>query len=157
MLLILLLLLIGFTCGLRALAPLAVVSCAAHSGWIHLAGTPLSFLSSIITVIILVILALAEIVNDKLPKTPSRTAPMGLIARIITGAISGGALGLAGQRSMYFGMILGVIGAVIGTFAGYFTRTRTVKALGVPDIVVALVEDVVTVGLSFFVVYQFRI
>ena len=72
---------IGIIAGLRALTPLAVVSWMAHLNVIHLEGSRLSFMGSTAAVAVFTILALLEIVNDKLPKTPPRTAPPGFIAR----------------------------------------------------------------------------
>lgn len=40
-------------------------------------------------VIVFTLLALAELIADKLPKTPSRTASPGLIARIVLGRLWG--------------------------------------------------------------------
>ncbi|HXA88128.1 MAG TPA: DUF4126 domain-containing protein, partial [Mycobacterium sp.] len=68
-------LLIGVIAGLRSLTAPAVVSWAAFLGWINLHGTWASWMGNIITVIILSLLAVGELVNDKLPKTPARTAP----------------------------------------------------------------------------------
>ena len=42
--------------------------------------------------------------------------------------------------------MLGAIGGVVGCFGGYQARTRLVKALGMRDIYVALLEDLVAVG-----------
>ena len=78
---------IGFVAGLRSLTAPAVVAWAAHVGWINLHGSPLSFMGSIWAVGIFTVLALVEFVADQLPSTPSRTAPVGLSARIVTGAI----------------------------------------------------------------------
>jgi len=47
--------------------------------------------------------------------------------------------------------VLGALGAVAGTLGGYRARTRLVPALGVPDYVVALAEDVVAVGGAFLI------
>ena len=85
--------LIGAVTGLRALAPAAVVSWAAHLGWLHLQGTWLAFLGAAVTPYILSILALGELITDKLPTTPSRKIPMQFGARIVMGALSGAALG----------------------------------------------------------------
>jgi uncharacterized membrane protein len=52
--------------------------------WLKLAR-PLSLIGSLPAVIILSLLALTELILDKLPNTPNRTAPLGLIARIVTG------------------------------------------------------------------------
>jgi uncharacterized membrane protein len=143
---------IGIVAGLRALTPLAVVSWAAHLHWINLEGTRLSFMSSTVAVVIFTLLALAELVNDKLPKTPPRTAPPGIIVRFVTGGFSAAALSMAAGGSVWLGAVLGVIGALVGTFAGYQVRTRTVKALHSPDFVIALLEDAVAICAGLFLV-----
>jgi len=61
----------------------AAVAWAVHLGWLKL-GRPLSFIGSVPAVIILSLLAITELVFDKLPSTPNRTAPPGVIARIVT-------------------------------------------------------------------------
>ena len=66
---------IGFVAGLRSLTAPAAVSWAAHLGWLDLQGSPLAFMGSMAAVAIFSILALAELVADKLPTTPNRTTP----------------------------------------------------------------------------------
>jgi uncharacterized membrane protein len=44
---------------------------------------------------------------------------------------------------------------LVGAFAGYQARTRSVRALKVPDFVIALLEDLVAVGGAFFIVSRF--
>src|ERR1041384_1541751 len=83
---------IGVMCGLRSLTGPAVVAWAAHWKWIDLHGTRLSFLESSVALIIATIAALVELIVDKLPSTPSRTAPLGLIARVLLGGLCGAAL-----------------------------------------------------------------
>ena len=70
----------------------ATVSWAAHLGCLNLNGTGLAFMGSPITVAIFSLAALGEYVNDILPKTPKRTAPGPLVARIVTGGLSGACL-----------------------------------------------------------------
>ena len=64
--------LIGTASGLRALIGLAAVSWAAHFGILPLDHTWLASLGYAFTPYILTLLAIAELVNDKIPKTPSR-------------------------------------------------------------------------------------
>jgi uncharacterized membrane protein len=146
--------LIGFFTGLRSLTPLAVTAWAAHLGWLKV-PSPLSWISTAPAAIIFTIFALVELVTDKLPKTPSRTAPPGLIARILMGGLTGACVALAGGAGIVLGAVLGMVGALAGTFGGYQARTRLVKALGTPDFVIALVEDLVTIGGSLLVVSRF--
>ncbi|MFY9674900.1 MAG: DUF4126 family protein, partial [Terriglobales bacterium] len=84
--------LLGCVDGLRSLTPPALVCWAAHFGWLHFAGTRLAFINHRSTLIVFTALALGELIADKLPSTPARTAPLGLSARIAFGGASGLAL-----------------------------------------------------------------
>jgi uncharacterized membrane protein len=146
--------LIGVIAGLRSLTAPAVVSWAARLGWLHLENTPLAFLGFAATPYIFSVLAIGELITDKLPKTPSRKSPPGLIARIVTGGLSGAALGAAGD-AMVAGIVAGVIGAIAGTLGGYEFRVRLVRATGGKGLPIALLEDVIAIGGAFLVVARF--
>ncbi len=148
----LLVLAIGFVAGLRSMTAPAAVSWAACLGWINLHGSPLQWMGSRIAVAIFSVAAVVELGADKLPKTPSRTAPGPLIGRIVLGGLSVASLAIAANGSWLTGALLGGIGAVIGAFAGYEIRRRLVRALGVKDTVVALAEDLVAIGLAYLTV-----
>ena len=143
---------IGFTAGLRSLTLPAVVASAAHLGWLNLNNSPLAFMGSIITVIIFSLLALFELFVDLQPSTQKRTAPVPLGARILTGGLCGACICAASHQSLIIGVVLGGVGGIIGAFAGYEIRRRLVAALNVKDIFVALLEDLVTIGLACFFV-----
>jgi uncharacterized membrane protein len=146
--------LIGLFTGLRSLTPTAVTAWAAHLGWLKI-PSHLSWIGTTTAAILFTLLALVELVTDKLPKTPRRTAPPGLIARILLGALSGACVASAGGEGSALGAVLGIVGALAGTYGGYQARTRLVKALGTPDFVIALLEDLVTIGGSLWVVSRF--
>jgi uncharacterized membrane protein len=148
----LLALLIGVFTGARTLTPIAAVSWAARLGRLHLEGTWLSFLSAAATPYIFSVLALAELVNDKLPKTPSRKTPPQFIGRVLMGALAGAAIG-ASNQNLIVGLLLGAVGAVIGTLGGAEIRGRLTKAFG-KDLPAALIEDAVTIIGSFLVAFQ---
>jgi uncharacterized membrane protein len=154
-LVLLLAFLIGVVSGLRSLTAPAVVAWAAHRGWINLAHTPFHFLGSTAAVVAFALLAVVELVADQLPSTPSRTKPPGLIARIVLGALSGAAIAVSGAQSIAIGAVLGAAGGVAGAFGGYQVRTRLVKALKVPDLVIAILEDAVAIGAGLFLVSRF--
>jgi uncharacterized membrane protein len=143
---------IGIVAGLRAMTAPAVVSWAAHLGWLNLHDSPLSFMGSAVAVAIFSLAAIAEYVNDKLPKTPSRTAPPSLIARIVMGGLSGACLFASAGQSSIAGALLGGIGSLIGTFGGYQARTRLTRGLKVKDIFIAVLEDLVAIGFAYFLV-----
>jgi uncharacterized membrane protein len=147
---------IGVIAGLRSLTAPAAVAWAAHRQWLTLSGTPLAFMGSLPAVIVFIVLAIVELIADKLPSAPARTAPVGLGARIITGALSGACVaeGTGIGHSLLAGAVLGVVGALVGTFVGYQVRTRTVKALGVKDYFVAVTEDIVAIGAAFLILFR---
>ncbi len=144
----------GVLTGLRSLTPTAATSWAARAGWLKL-RSPLLWIGTTPAAVILTVLALAELVADKLPSTPSRTAPTGLIARIVLGGLSGACIAVAGDMGALTGAAVGIVGALAGTFGGYQFRTRLVKALHTPDFVVALLEDLVCICGSIWVVSGF--
>jgi uncharacterized membrane protein len=146
--------LIGVIVGLRSLTPPAVLAWAARLGWIDLHASPLAFMGSKAAVAIFTVLAIGELIADQLPSTPSRTKPPGLIARIVMGGLSGAVIAAAGSQSIAIGELLGVAGGVAGTFAGYEARTRLVRALKVPDIVIACLEDAVAIGGALLIATQ---
>jgi uncharacterized membrane protein len=113
----LLALLIGIVAGLRAMTAPAMVSWAAHLGWLNLSRTWLAFLGNTWAPWILTLLALGELVTDQLPSTPSRTVPLQFGARIVTGGFSGAAIGAASGK-MVGGLLAGIVGVVIGTLGG---------------------------------------
>jgi uncharacterized membrane protein len=147
----LLALLIGVVTGLRSMTPPAAVSWAARLGWLHLENTPLAFLGFSATPWILSVLAIGELINDKLPKTPSRKAPVPFGARIVMGAFCGAALG-APVGAVIGGLLAGAIGAVAGTLLGYEFRGRLVMANGGKDLPIALIEDGIAICAAFYLV-----
>ena len=145
-------LLLGSLTGLRSLTPAAVVCWAAHLGWLNFVGTKLSFIDRPMALILLTLLAVAELIADKLPKTPARTAPPGLIARVVLGCSCGVALATSAGGNLLAPAIVGVVGAVIGTFGGYTTRHTLVFQAHLPDFAVAIAEDVIAVAGSLLIV-----
>lgn len=142
--------LIGVFAGLRALTPAAATSWSASFGWLNLQDTWLAFLGFAYTPYILSILAIGELITDKLPTTPSRKMPMAFGARIAIGALCGGAIGTTGG-SLIGGLVAGVIGAVAGTLGGAELRGRLARAIG-KDLPAALIEDAIAIGGAILIV-----
>jgi uncharacterized membrane protein len=91
-----------------------------------------------------------ELVVDKLPQTPSRLTPPGLVARFGSGAF--GAFQLARQvraapRTQVAAVAIGVAAAAGGAYAGAGWR-RTAGASGRPDWQGAVAEDALALGLA---------
>ena len=89
------------------------------------------------------LLAVGELVTDQLPSTPSRKVPVQFGGRLLTGGVSGAAIGI-GARSWIAGLLLGLVGAVVGTLGGAAARGRMAAAFG-KDRPAALIEDAVAI------------
>jgi uncharacterized membrane protein len=142
--------LIGLSAGLRTFTAPAAASWAPRLGWLDLRDTPLAFLGAAVTPWIFTVAAVGELISDKLPRTPSRKWPPAFIGRIVAGSLSGAAVGAA-QHALLVGLLAGAVGAVVGTLGGYEFRTRLARAFG-RDLPIALLEDVIAVGLAIWVV-----
>src|SRR5579863_2075951 len=129
--------LIGVFVGLRSLTPPAVTAWGAHAKWLKLPTPILSWLDTMPAAIIFSVLALAEIINDKLPRTPPRTALPGLVVRIMMGGFTGACL-TAANGGAILGTVCGIAGALVGTFGG-----------------IAVLEDLVAIAGSFWIVSRF--
>jgi uncharacterized membrane protein len=145
---------LGIACGLRAIVGLAAASWAASNQQLPLQGTWLSFLGSRVTPYVTSLLALGEVINDKLPKTPSRLVPPQFGARVVMGALTGTAIGLS-HGQLVMGILSGVVGSVVGTLAGSKARAFAAKLFG-RDLPAALLEDVVAVALAFVAIVTLR-
>ena len=146
---------IGVVAGLRSFTAPAVTAWAAHLHWLNLSGSHLAFMGSAWAVGIFTAAALFEFVADQLPSTGARTNAGPLTARIIMGSLSGACVGVAGGATAWLAGVAAAIGALAGAFGGYHARVGSLRALQVPDFVIAIPEDLVAIGLGLFLVSRF--
>lgn len=138
---------IGFASGLRGFAPLALVCWIAVWGWMPLGGSRLAFLGTNVGAVVVSFLAIGELIGDKLSITPSRLSPGPLGARILTGALAVTAVCLGlGQRPI-LGIVGGALTAVAGAYLGFHARRFLVMRCHLRDWIVAILEDLITIGL----------
>ena len=142
---------IGFASGLRAFTPAAIVCWAAVWGWIPLAGSHLAFLGRTTGAVVASILAVGELIADKLPMTPSRLSPGPLGGRVIMSSLAGTALAIGTGHSWVLGVVAGALGSIAGAFSGFHIRRAVVSRLGIADWPIAMAEDILTVGLVLLV------
>src|SRR3954451_4967410 len=138
---------IGFASGLRAFTPLALVSWIAVWGWMPLGGSRLAFLGTTVGALVVSFLALGELIGDKLPFTPSRLSAGPLGARILTGALAVTAVCVGLGQSAILGIFCGPVSAVAGAFFGFHGRRFLVTRCRLRDWIVAIMEDLFTIGL----------
>ena len=120
---------VGVTSGLRSMTGPAVARWRVHD------PLRLTFAA----------LAVGELIADKLPSTPARTTPPALIVRALSGAYAGRTVAAAFDADLTAGMVAGAAGALAGAYAGMALRGEIVRGTGLPDPLVAVVEDVLAV------------
>ena len=141
-------LMVGFATGLRTFTPLALICWVSVWGWLPLGSSRLHFLGTTTGAAIVSILALIELVGDKLPRTPSRTSTGPLGARILIASFAAAALAVGMGQSWIAAVICGAVASVIGAFAGFRYRIWIATKVALPDWIFAVAEDAVTVGLT---------
>jgi uncharacterized membrane protein len=139
-------LVLGIITGMRSMLGPAFVSWAVWLGMVDVRHSPFAFMGFHYTHIILTVLAIGELIGDKLPSAPSRKTPVPFVGRVLCGALCGATLGTGGQ-SLAFLLLLGVMGAIVGTMFGYIARMR-LAAIMQRDLTAALLEDAVAIALG---------
>ena len=134
---------LGAISGLRSMSGPAFVSLAASNGNLDLEGSPFAFLGSSRLSKVIVAMEVGELLGDKLPKTPSRTALPPLLGRAASGALVGAAVFVSEGRRATTGAALGSTAAIVAAFAGERLRALAVEKTGLPDPAIALAEDAI--------------
>lgn len=133
----------GAITGLRSTAGPAALSRAISSGGIALDGTFFAVLGSSWVSKLLTLSEVGELIVDKLPRTQSRTSPPPLLGRALSGAVVGATLFASEGGRKTAGGALGTIAAVAAAYGGEQLRMQIGQRLGVPDPLVALLEDAI--------------
>ena len=104
------------------------------------------------TAYVFTVLAVLELIGDKLPVIPSRLKPGPLGGRILSGGLTGAVLCAAAQQSLAAGAVVGALAGLAGTFAGYKVRQHLTVDRRLPDLLVAIAEDLCAIGLTVLAV-----
>lgn len=139
---------LGGMTGLRSMTPMAILCFFAYRGHLMVDGTWGEWAGRPVSVIVFMVLAVGELIADKLPMTPNRTAPFPLFARVCFGGLVGALAATGLHGSAIEGIFLGAGSALVGAFLGFHLRRDLVQERGLPAIGVALIEDGIAVGLS---------
>ena len=139
----------GIIAGMRSMtAPALYSHGAAQNTTNGLPGTPYAPLGAPTTATALALLAVGEMIVDKLPVTPARTEPPSVAFRVLSGALVGGALFASNDEDHLEGALVGGLAALAGTFGAYTLRKAISDQNVVPDPVLGMAEDALAVSVG---------
>ncbi|NJK81825.1 MAG: hypothetical protein HC914_18975 [Chloroflexaceae bacterium] len=98
-------------------------------------------------VALLHLLALGEMVSDKLPFIPERTSALPLIGRGLSGALVGGLVFASQRESLIIGALVGSGAAVASTYLSYAVRQLLTEQMHIPLAVAGMVEDMAVLSM----------
>lgn len=145
---------LGAVAGLRALTAPALFGYFASSG--NNENLKNNVLASPKVSATVGLLAVGELVSDKLPFTPNRTEIPGLTARIVSGAFVGGSICARRKKSVLTGAIIGAVSAVAAAYAGQNIRRIISEESGVPSAAIGAVEDAIAIGIGINALKDFE-
>jgi uncharacterized membrane protein len=145
--------LLGLATGLRTMTPIAVICWYAYVGYLPVDATWATWTARLSVAIVFTVLAIGELIGDKLPKTPNRIAPIPLLARLIFGGLCGSISATAMSGPGIEGVMLGVLGALLGAFGGFMVRRHLVERLECADWNVAVCEDATAILFAIFAMH----
>jgi uncharacterized membrane protein len=136
--------LIGLVAGARSMTPLAAVTDAARRGALPADSGAPSWLGHPLVTAGSRVLAVGEILGDKMHSAPDRIVLAGMAARIVTGGLAGAAL--APRRRALAGGLLGAAAAVGAAYVTFDLRMRALRRYGQAR--TGLIEDALAVGVA---------
>jgi uncharacterized membrane protein len=142
---------IGVVSGMRALLPAAILAQMVRKTTLELDDSPIAKIGRPTTATAIALLAIGELIGDKLPSTPDRTKPVALVPRILSGALCGAVLCASKKRSPIVGALAGALGATGGTFAAYHLRKLIAESTELPNPAAGAIEDGIAVGLAILI------
>ena len=131
---------LGAATGIRSTSALAMLGLMPRSGAWGLVGSRVVRSAAA--------LAFAgEVLADKLLPLPARTEPLPLAGRALLGAVGAAAAATPFGRGRLASALVGSVTAVATAWVATSSRAAATRR-GVPDVVPAVVEDVVVLGLA---------
>jgi uncharacterized membrane protein len=140
--------LIGTIAGMRSMAAPAVIGQLSRKGALDDVTGALTIVKGSRFAIVSTILSAGELIADKLPAIPNRTAAGPLLGRALSGGLGGAVVCSSRKRSAIAGSIIGAAFAVGVAYGAYRLRKQLGKKLHVPDIAIALAEDAVVAAIG---------
>ena len=107
----------------------------------YLGRSRFSTMQSPRTATVFTVLAVGEMIGDKLPGAPARISTSALIGRGLSGALVGATLFTRHRDNPWRGAALGTLSAVVGAYATYHLRKQLSERTALPDFIWGGLED----------------
>ena len=138
---------LGTLAGMRSASAPAIVSHILSRHKIKaFSSSKLGFMQSSKVAGVLKVMAIGELVGDKLPNTPNRIEPVGVVFRCLSGSLAGATIYRATGNSPYLGALLGAVAAFGSTYGSFYLRKGTATKTKFIDPVIGAIEDVLIIG-----------
>lgn len=141
---------LGGISGLRSMAGIAALVNYVQRNPLEAEQYP-EILRSPAAAALLRVAQVGETIGDKLPFTPSRLTLFPLFGRLMVGGVVGA---LVYREDRLMGGVYGAGAALIGSYLGNRIRKQIVEETGIPDPLIALIEDAVAVTTAEAVVSE---
>jgi uncharacterized membrane protein len=142
--------LLGVATGLRTMTPIAVICWYAYAGALGVDGTWATWTGRLSIAILFTVLAVGELIGDKLPQIPNRISLLPLLARVTFGGMCGSIAATAISGPGIEGVLLGVLGALLGAFGGFMVRRHLRERFECEDWKIAICEDATAIVFAVF-------
>ncbi len=137
---------IGMFAGMRSMsAPALVSNYLSDKQSPEIEDSVFRLLASQKAAYVLTMLAVGEMVADKLPIIPDRISPVPLVGRAVSGAICGASLSIVKDKDSNIGALAGGVAAIVSAYGFYHLRRKLGEDTGIPDVLIGLAEDVIVV------------
>ncbi|MDN3583298.1 DUF4126 family protein [Mucilaginibacter flavus] len=140
---------LGALAGMRSASAPAIAShILSHHQSKQLDDSPLEFMQSKNVALALKVLAVGELIGDKLPSAPDRIKKRSVGFRMLSGALAGASVykAIGGKAAM--GALIGGASALASTFGSFYLRKGVVKTTRIMDPLVGAIEDALVIGSS---------
>lgn len=145
---------LGILAGMRSVSPLAALSAALAQQPDESDPAIVQLFGSSTSAKAFALLAAGEMIADKLPFTPARTAVPVLLGRVLTGGSVGALLELSRERPAWVGALAGGALAVASTYAAYHLRMAFRSVLHIPQPFDGILEDDLVIFAALWLVHR---